>query len=67
MAWSAKWEEVLEEHADEHKASQPYQGVAGCPHRVSELYERVAEIFDNDELVEARRTIEQVLGVELPA
>ena len=35
--------------------------------RAAELYERVAEIFDNDELVEARRTIEQVLGVELPA
>ena len=35
--------------------------------RAAELYERVAEIFAEDELVEARRTIEQVLGVELPA
>ena len=35
--------------------------------RAAELYERVAEIFDEEERVEARRTIEQVLGVELPA
>ena len=35
--------------------------------RAAELYERVAAIFDEEERAEARRTIEQVLGVELPA
>ena len=35
--------------------------------RAAELYERVAEIFDEEERIEARRTVEQVLGVELPA
>jgi MoxR-like ATPase len=35
--------------------------------RAAQLYDRVAELFDEEELVEARRTVEQVLGVELPA
>lgn len=35
--------------------------------RAAQLYEGVAELFDEEELVEARRTVEQVLGVELPA
>jgi MoxR-like ATPase len=35
--------------------------------RAAELYERVAEFFDEEERIEARRTVEQVLGVELPA
>jgi MoxR-like ATPase len=33
----------------------------------AQLYDEVSELLDEEELVETRRTVEQVLGVELPA